>query len=491
VFRFGESLTQEVAYESLLLRERRRLHGEFARHLEQTRRDSSPERATLLAHHYARSEDRARAVRALLVAAIEAESVPDYAAMVRFHAEAWQLAREWLDAGGEKGDADVRAALEAAIGAARAHSFGASVAGDVGSEAFERGSELARRLEDPVALAELLSLRGSALTNGDPEAFAEGVRLLEQSCEVAQDAGQVLATLRVSRLLAFAYLLDARLEDALPLFDEVIAGFEDLGHRESLSDAYLGALTYRDRALYYARPNGAAQAVAEQTLGLAERARNRTVQSASASKLARLALDAGDLERALALALPAMELSEEIGNRGGARTAAAVAALAQAELKGAVHAGVQQALERVTGAGFDVAAEGDLVSEALIACGRETEALEMLRAARAGCGGRLRATLCDLGYARAVARAADLELAASLAESALEHAERQGLVPIIAGASVLVAEIALELGERERAVAVLSHALEAARERGLGRAAEHATRLLARIGAESARRDLH
>ena len=68
-FRFGESVTQELAYESLLVRERRTLHGRIARLVEDTAGESSAERSALLAHHFARSDERDKAIEALLRAA--------------------------------------------------------------------------------------------------------------------------------------------------------------------------------------------------------------------------------------------------------------------------------------------------------------------------------------------------------------------------------------------------------------------------------------
>src|SRR5262249_15516095 len=71
-FRFGESLTQEVAYEGLLLKQRRQLHERVALQLEASGDEQSVERTALLAHHFARSDNRPKAIEALLRAAQEA-----------------------------------------------------------------------------------------------------------------------------------------------------------------------------------------------------------------------------------------------------------------------------------------------------------------------------------------------------------------------------------------------------------------------------------
>src|SRR4029450_2035134 len=64
-FRFGESLTQEVAYEGLLLKQRRQIHERVALLLETSLPSTASERSALLAHHFARSDNRHRGVEDL------------------------------------------------------------------------------------------------------------------------------------------------------------------------------------------------------------------------------------------------------------------------------------------------------------------------------------------------------------------------------------------------------------------------------------------
>src|SRR5207245_1681404 len=91
-YRFGESLTQEVAYEGLLLKQRRQLHERVALLLEAEPGEAGPERSALLAHHYARSDNRAKAMAALLRAAQDAEDLPSYRTAVDFYRRRWELA---------------------------------------------------------------------------------------------------------------------------------------------------------------------------------------------------------------------------------------------------------------------------------------------------------------------------------------------------------------------------------------------------------------
>jgi hypothetical protein len=87
-YRFGESLTQEVAYEGMLLRERRTLHEQVGRLLEQLPGDAIPERAALMASHFARSDNHLKAIDALIHAGREAEQRASWRARRAFIA-AW------------------------------------------------------------------------------------------------------------------------------------------------------------------------------------------------------------------------------------------------------------------------------------------------------------------------------------------------------------------------------------------------------------------
>jgi tetratricopeptide (TPR) repeat protein len=78
---FKHALTQEVAYESLSLSRRRALHAAAGRTLESLYAERLPEVYERLAHHYARTDDAARAVHYLVRAA-------DKAARHYAHAEA-------------------------------------------------------------------------------------------------------------------------------------------------------------------------------------------------------------------------------------------------------------------------------------------------------------------------------------------------------------------------------------------------------------------
>ena len=66
---FRHALIQDAAYESLLKQERRSLHIEVAETLLELYPDHRDDMAPVLAHHFERAEDRARAIEYLALAA--------------------------------------------------------------------------------------------------------------------------------------------------------------------------------------------------------------------------------------------------------------------------------------------------------------------------------------------------------------------------------------------------------------------------------------
>lgn len=93
-YRFKHSIIQLVAYSSLLEAQRRRLHGRAARHFEEEF-DSTPERAVdILAYHYARSDERAKAAHYLRLAGEQATRRAAYGVAVAHFTQALELVGE-------------------------------------------------------------------------------------------------------------------------------------------------------------------------------------------------------------------------------------------------------------------------------------------------------------------------------------------------------------------------------------------------------------
>ncbi|MEO6029696.1 MAG: AAA family ATPase, partial [Candidatus Binatia bacterium] len=160
--RFGESLTQEVAYEGLLLRQRRGLHARIGHLLEALPGEPSAERSALLAHHFARSDDREHAVGVLLAAAREAERIPSFRAAVGFYRDAFEITEGLLQTNGSDVELQ-RQGLQAAYGLCRmAVIYG--VAGlDEAERAGIRARQLAEQLNDTEAFVDLCTFQGGML----------------------------------------------------------------------------------------------------------------------------------------------------------------------------------------------------------------------------------------------------------------------------------------------------------------------------------------
>src|SRR6185369_12757405 len=194
--RFGESLVLEIAYEGLLLRQRRQLHQRVARYLA-AQPGAGPERSARLAHHWSLSDDRGRAAQALIVAARDAEQVPSYATAADFYRRAWEAAEA---ASGEiPDDANLRIALEATAALSRlVVAFGLPHV-DAAVRAAERGRQLAEYFHDNEATASFYYSLGVLTMTQDGRQFAKGLALAEKGLALAQKKGLRLATVRIAR----------------------------------------------------------------------------------------------------------------------------------------------------------------------------------------------------------------------------------------------------------------------------------------------------
>ncbi len=96
-YMFKHALTQDVAYESLLVQRRRDLHGLVGRAIEELYADRLPEHYEMLAHHFSRAEDWPRALDYLLKAAEKATWVSGLRQALALYGEA-------LEAAGRLGD---------------------------------------------------------------------------------------------------------------------------------------------------------------------------------------------------------------------------------------------------------------------------------------------------------------------------------------------------------------------------------------------------
>jgi class 3 adenylate cyclase len=484
--RFGESLTQEVAYEGLLMRERRLLHDRAAKLFEAEAGEGTSSvdgrrPLTLAAHHLARGDDRARGIQALIDAAQDALSVPSYGDAIRLFREAWQLAELTLGERREQSEEMKRLALRAAVGISGA----AIVYGDSGSErdeqATKRGIALAEELHDDESLASLLVNHGIVVLNSSRERFGEGVQLAERGVAVALRAGLTGNLPKISRGLVWAYLLDARFDDARRQVEQVLQTLVDSGHAERNSEIYLGTRYFRNRVMFESDLLDETERDALDLFARAESVHNRTMFCAAASMLASVATQRGDSAKAEYWAEIGLPVAEQIQSLAAVRGSGASLLLARAD-RGDRNA-TQHELDRVERGLFaagDLGINSEMIVEALLEVGELRRARRIAEARVERSGGRLREARSAL-MTGMVALAAGPEEHGD-AERAFSDALTRGIAigtrSLEGRAHLGLAELAHERGD---VTAMESHARQALailRPLGFGRYAMRAARLL-------------
>ncbi|MFQ5666931.1 MAG: AAA family ATPase [Candidatus Binatia bacterium] len=490
-YRFGESLTREVAYGGLLLKERRQLHGRIGALLEVEDGEAGAELPALLAHHYARSDNREKAIETLLQAAGHAEQLPSYAAATRFYRQAWALADVAIAETTQLDGRLQRWAVAAAVGLCRMMVIYSS-GDDVDAErAAQRAHELAATLGDKENMAALDTYRGMIMMGSGRERFADGLVLVEQGFAVARQAGLDLNAISISRGLARGYLFDGRFELARRTLAAAMDKLEGSEQRARLSDLYLGSRFMRDTASYFADDLSRALQDSTETYELAVHAGNRTVQSGSAATMALVYFVRGANTEAGQWAARSLKIAEEIGNAAAIRTASIVALGAQTELgEPAAAAPSMKLIEQGFVARGDMALKSLLAVEVMLLVGEVQRAQRFAEIARAHAGGRLREALCAAALGNAMRRLGSEHWndAARWYEQAIGLAEAVGARSTLAAASLGAGELAAARGDRAVSVRYAQQALSLCRALGLRRYQLQADRLLANLHSGAERR---
>jgi len=401
-YRFGESLTQEVAYDSLLLKQRRQLHERVAALLEQGRGDQSLARPSLIAHHYALSDNRAKAIEMLLRASAEAERVPSFRTAIDLCRQAWEISEAALRDHAASDPRSLRWVMEATLGYARLTVLYASSADAEAERAALRGRELALQLGDQDAATALLTYHAMLLA-ADPQRFDEGVKLTEQAIESARRNNSPLQLISTSRAAVWHYMLDGRFADAQAQVDWLLAELDRHGQRAASSDLYLATRWMHDGILFYADDIEGALRSATETFALAEQAPNRTVQSGSASVLAQVHYVRADYAESLQWAERSLRTSEAIGSFAGVQRATAQATAARVALGEPVNvARAVETIEEGVTLGGNALLSIHVIVEALLILGEVGRAEKLARLAESRAAGRLRALFATLALSEAL-----------------------------------------------------------------------------------------
>jgi class 3 adenylate cyclase/tetratricopeptide (TPR) repeat protein len=443
--RFGESITQEIAYEGLLMRQRRQLHERVARLLER-QAGSGPARTALLAHHWSRSDVRGRAAEALLEAGRDAESVPSYSVAADFYRRAWEAAEA---ASGElPDDRYLRMALEATASLSRLVVYFGLPLVDDAARAAERGRALAEYFHDTEAIASFFYMLGVMTMTRDGRDFAKGLALSERGLAIAEAKGLRLAASRIVRGLCINYIADGRFEQARSRMEPLLAVLVSSEDPARPSDLYLSARWVKDVLLYASDELDAAIAHVRETLTLGERAGNRTIRCIGSSILAQAYCLRGEFALAKKFADESLEIGEVIGNMNVFPAAASVAMLARVELGEAVDPThyVDRIEQGLAAAGF-MQLNVRFVTQALLAIGDVDRAEVVTGALHAVVGGRFRQAMVGVSMGDVMARRGWFERARESYRRALAVADEIGARSPAVGAIVGLAEVAAGRGE--------------------------------------------
>ncbi len=462
-YRFGESLTQEVAYESLLHRERRQLHGRVAALLETGVADPAQATPALIAHHYVLSDDSAKAVEALLRAAAAAEALPSYRTALDFHRQAWEIGETALR---DRAD-DPRYrqwVMQATLGYARITVLYGASADPEAERAARRGRELAQQLGVASVAALLRGLHGLLLV-ADPARFADGVEVVDAALVEARQAGDPLLALNVSRAVAWNRLLDARFAEAEATIAATLEGLEASGQGAALSDLYVASHWMHAGILLAAGDLAAALEEARRTLELAERAGNRTVQSGAASVVAMVHEARAEYAEMRRWAERSLASAEQIGSlpstyRGEALLLAARVALGEKVTLTRALEGLEEGIEQ----GGNMLLSVPYVVDAFVGLGDLARAERIARLGVERAGGRYRRLVADGALASVLVRLGPAAWgeAEQLLDQVIALAESTGARVEVARA--LVARGRLEIARNRRAAAC--EALRRARSAG-------------------------
>ena len=481
-FRFGESLTQSVSYEGLLLKERRELHERIAALIESDPRGMTSERAGLVAHHLAQSENRTKAIDSLLAAGRSAAELPSYPSALDLYRKAWKLAEQAL--ADQPEDRARRWVIEATMGLCRV----AYVSTELQDTelAARRGAELAEELGDSEAFARMLSLRGMLVVAGDGTRFDEGIELLERALALAREGGFENAVIQARRALGWTYLLDGRFADAREALEALARDLREAGEHDPASDQYLLVGYSLAMAALWRDDLAAATEIAERAYEQALSVPNRTTESGAASVLAQVHFARGAYASAREWAERALATGQEIGNPGAVRTGATVAMGARLELGETLNtARFTDLIDQTLDSSGDLGMTGHLVVELLVALGDVERATRYSDETALRSGGRLRQMQSLLATAhtlrgQGLPQARDAEAEYRLVG---DVAREVGSRSFEIAAALGVGQTAALRGDLAAAAATLREAAQSAGEADLVRLRDQALRALAEIDA--------
>jgi class 3 adenylate cyclase/tetratricopeptide (TPR) repeat protein len=238
-YTFKHSLTQEVAYKSVLMERRRLLHDRIGAALETLHAISLDDHLAELAHHYSRGNNMDKAVDYLGRAARQSASRSALAETLSY-ARSGLAILPGLAPGDERARSEFDLLSTMIRGATAIEGWGSPQT----TQGFQRMLELARELRDNVALS--TALGGMWLDEHMRARYREGAEIARQMIELADQRASPVALADASWLQGLTFYFTGRLNDALTAFNRAIAACPEGAGRTSLpgSDPYANTLAF-------------------------------------------------------------------------------------------------------------------------------------------------------------------------------------------------------------------------------------------------------
>jgi tetratricopeptide (TPR) repeat protein len=305
---FRHALVQEAAYTSLLKESRRRLHQAVAEALEQTYPDrvASQEIAALLAYHFDRADESARAMRYYTLAGDAASRLYANTEAIAHYSRALELATR---------QPDVSAAELQHLYLRRGRALELNSRFDEALAGYEALEALAQQRGDrSLELAALIARTTIYAIPGPHFDTARGAQLGEQALSLARRAADRAAQAKILWIRMLSSFFSGQLDQTLDYGEQSLAIARELNLREQL------AYTLSDLGNYGYMMSGRVDqgmAAVSEARSIWRELNNLPMLTDNLSTTALVHHHAGEFDAALELANEAHEISRRIGNRWG------------------------------------------------------------------------------------------------------------------------------------------------------------------------------
>jgi class 3 adenylate cyclase/tetratricopeptide (TPR) repeat protein/ribosomal protein L40E len=220
---FKHSLTQDVAYESLLKQRRREIHGRIARAIEELYADKLEQHYEILAHHWELSDTPDRAIEYLILAGEKSNKSEAAASALDFFTRALNLVEKTGKA------LDSRRMLGLRMERANALRVMGRIEESVSD--LKEAIRLGRELDDQQTVLESLSLIPLIIYNTTLK--DEIPRVCQEGIELARKLGNKGMEARISALFAFSRHVWG-LADGQQIMEEVLAQANSAGDLQTV-----------------------------------------------------------------------------------------------------------------------------------------------------------------------------------------------------------------------------------------------------------------